>query len=34
MNWKRFVRKESWPNVRCCPSIFLDGLGKTTKKPQ
>jgi hypothetical protein len=30
MNWKEFVRKQSWPNMRYHPRIYLDGR-KTTK---
>jgi hypothetical protein len=27
-------RKQSWPNLRYYPSIFLDEVGGTTKKPE
>jgi hypothetical protein len=33
MNWKECGRKWSWPNLRYCPSIFLEKLRKTTKSP-
>jgi hypothetical protein len=31
MNWKGCGRKWSWPNVRCCTGICLEGLKKKTK---
>jgi hypothetical protein len=31
MNWKGCGRKQSWPNLRYYPNIFLEGLGKPTK---
>jgi hypothetical protein len=31
INWKGCERKRSWPNLRHCPGICLDGLRKTTK---
>jgi hypothetical protein len=31
MNWKRRGRKRSWPNLRYCHGIYLEGLRKTTK---
>jgi hypothetical protein len=31
MNWKEFRRKRSWPNLRYCPGIRLNGLKKPTK---
>jgi hypothetical protein len=31
MNWKGYGQKESWPNVRYNPSIYLEGLMKTMK---
>jgi hypothetical protein len=30
-NWKECGRKRSWPNLRYCPLMWLEGLGKTTK---
>jgi hypothetical protein len=33
INWKRFGRKRSWPNLRNYPSISLERLRKTTKTP-
>jgi hypothetical protein len=30
MNWKGFVWKQSWPNLRYYPGIFLEGR-KTNK---
>jgi hypothetical protein len=32
MNSKGYGKKRSWPNLRYCPGICLDGLRKTTKK--
>jgi hypothetical protein len=32
LNWKGCGRKWSWPNLRCYPDIFLEGLRKSTKK--
>jgi hypothetical protein len=31
MNWKGYGRNWSWPNLRYYPSIYLEGLRKTTK---
>jgi hypothetical protein len=31
MNWKGYARKQSWPNVKYSPTIFLEGLMKTTE---
>jgi hypothetical protein len=31
MNGKTYGRKRPWPNLKCYPGIFLDGLRKTTK---
>jgi hypothetical protein len=31
MNWKGFVRKQSWPNLRYYLGIRFEGLRKTTK---
>jgi hypothetical protein len=31
MNWKQRGRKWSWTNLRYYPSIWLEGLRKTTK---
>jgi hypothetical protein len=31
MNWEGCGRKQSWPNLRYYPNIFLEGLGKTTE---
>jgi hypothetical protein len=30
MNWKRFGRKLSWPNLRYCPDVYLEELRKIT----
>jgi hypothetical protein len=36
MNWKRYERKRSWPNLRYCPGIYVVELRKIIKnlKPQ
>jgi hypothetical protein len=34
MNWKEYERKWYWRNLRCCPSISLEGLRKNTKELQ
>jgi hypothetical protein len=31
MTWKGFGRKQSWPNLRYYPGIYLEGLRKTMK---
>jgi hypothetical protein len=31
MNWKGYGRKQSWPNLRYFPNIFLEGLRKLQK---
>jgi hypothetical protein len=31
MNWKGRERNRSWPNLRCYPDIFLEGLRKLTR---
>jgi hypothetical protein len=31
MYWKGYGRKRSWPNVGYSPSIYLEGLRKTSK---
>jgi hypothetical protein len=31
INWKGFGKKLWWPNLRCCPAIYLEGLRNTTK---
>jgi hypothetical protein len=33
-NWKGCGRKQSWSNLRYYPGICLEGLRKTTNKPQ
>jgi hypothetical protein len=30
VNWNGCGRRRSWPNLRYCVSIYLDGLMKTT----
>jgi hypothetical protein len=31
MNWKGYGTKQSWPNLRYYPNIFLEGLRKLQK---
>jgi hypothetical protein len=31
MNWKESGRKQSWPNVRYYPGMYLEGLRKDLK---
>jgi hypothetical protein len=31
ISWKRYERKRSWTNLRCYPSISLEGLRKIRK---
>jgi hypothetical protein len=31
VNWKECGRRLSWPNLRYCPCIYLEGLRKTTQ---
>jgi hypothetical protein len=31
MDWKRCGKSRSWPNLRYCPEIYLEGLGESRR---